>query len=124
MTTFALAFWKRNARAVVASGLLCAALTGTTAHASGQGTATAQPFAGPALFDDFDYTGYRDPLISRHGWTLKSGQGGPGVQGATWRPRNITFGTEAGNSVMTLRSGTDGTRAGTEQTEIYHQRKF
>ncbi|WP_328772448.1 glycoside hydrolase family 16 protein [Streptomyces sp. NBC_00286] len=109
----------RAAAGLLAFGMLCAALV----VLPGSSPASAQP-VGPALFDDFNYTGYTDPRISQHGWTLRSGQGGPGVPGATWRPQNFTFGTESGNSIMTMRSGTSGTASTTQHTEIYHQRKF
>lgn len=109
----------RCAAGLVAFGLLCAALVLLPAP-----RAAAQPDVGPALFDDFNYTGYTDPLLTQHGWTLRSGQGGPGVPGATWKPQNFSFATESGNSLMTMRSGTNGTAAGTEHTEIYQQRKF
>ncbi|MFF7839282.1 glycoside hydrolase family 16 protein [Streptomyces ossamyceticus] len=109
----------RAAAALVAWGLLCAALVVLPAP-----RAAAQPVVGPQLFDDLAYSGNLDPLLAQRGWTLRSGQGGPGVPGATWRPNNITFATESGASVMTMRSGTNGTAAGTEHTEIYQQRKF
>ncbi|MEU9169734.1 glycoside hydrolase family 16 protein [Streptomyces sp. NPDC048420] len=124
MTKFAPALGKTSGLALTATGLVCAALAGTTAPAPALGTTAAQPVAGQALFDDFDYADHTDPQIPLHGWTLKSGQGGPGVGGATWKPQNITFATESGNSIMTMRSGTNGTAAGTEQTELYQQRKF
>lgn len=73
---------------------------------------------GPALFDDFNYTSSSDPLVQQHGWTVKSGQGGPGVPGATWSPQEVTFAPENGNSIMNLRLTTDGTAAGTKETEI------
>lgn len=73
---------------------------------------------GPALFDDFNYTSSSDPLVQQHGWTVKSGQGGPGVPGATWSPQDVTFAPENGNSIMNLKLTTDGTAAGTKETEI------
>jgi hypothetical protein len=126
MTRPALAFRSRSALALAATGLLCAVLAAlpTWASAVAENARADRRISGPALFDDFNYSGYTDPLIPQHGWTLRSGQGGPGVQGAVWRPQNITFAVESGNSIMTMRSGTNGTRAGTEHTEIYHQRKF
>ncbi|MCZ4123816.1 cellulose binding domain-containing protein [Streptomyces sp. H39-S7] len=73
---------------------------------------------GAALFDDFNYTSSSDPLVQQHGWTVKSGQGGPGVPGATWSPQDVTFAPENGNSIMNLKLTTDGTAAGTKETEI------
>jgi hypothetical protein len=110
----------RAAAGLVAFGLLCTALTVFPGAAS----AAAQPVVGPALFDDFNYFAYTDTRLNQRGWTLRSGQGGPGVAGATWRPQNISFATVSGNSVMTMRSGTSGTATSTQHTEIYQQRKF
>ncbi|WP_229864577.1 glycoside hydrolase family 16 protein [Streptomyces djakartensis] len=109
----------RAVAGLIASGLLSAALVVLPSP-----RADAQPVLGPALFDDFDYTGHLDPRLAQRGWTLRSGKGGPGVPGATWKPQNITFAAVSGNSIMTMRSGTNGTAAGTEHTEIYQQRKF
>ncbi|MFD3456925.1 cellulose binding domain-containing protein [Streptomyces sp. NPDC058691] len=80
----------------------------------------------PALFDDFRYASSSDPALQSHGWTVKSGQGGPGVPGATWSPQDVTFvaGTGA-DKVMNLRLTTDGTAAGTKETELQTSaRKF
>lgn len=126
MTGFALSLRKRAALALAAAGLVGASLTALPGTAdAAQSAVVAQPIVGQALFDDFDYTGYTDPRITQHGWTLKSGQGGPGVPGATWRPSYISFATESGgNSIMTLRAGSSGTASSTSQSEIHHQRKF
>ncbi|MFE9446315.1 glycoside hydrolase family 16 protein [Streptomyces sp. NPDC006602] len=124
MTGFAVPLRPRTAL-LVATGLVCAGLAALPGRAdAAQSAAVTQPVVGQALFDDFDYTNHTDPRISQRGWTLKSGQGGPGVPGATWRPQDITFATESGNSIMRLRSGSNGTASGTSQTEIYSQRKF
>ncbi|PJI93721.1 cellulose binding domain-containing protein [Luteimicrobium subarcticum] len=81
-------------------------------------TQTTGP-VGAALFDDFSYTSSSDAAIAQHGWTVKSGQGGPGVSGATWSPQDVTFVADgATNKVMNLRLTTDGTAAGTKETEI------
>ncbi|GAA2746844.1 cellulose binding domain-containing protein [Kitasatospora cinereorecta] len=78
-----------------------------------------------ALFDDFRYTSSSDPAVQQHGWTVKSGQGGPGVPGATWSPQDLTFTTTGGTSTMNLALTTDGTAAGTRETEIQTSaRKF
>ncbi|GGR71044.1 hypothetical protein GCM10010269_07260 [Streptomyces humidus] len=118
----------RAAVALVASVMTCAALAAlpgpARAAADHRRIPSTRAVVGPALFDDFDYLSSVDQRLAQHGWTLRSGQGGPGVSGATWKPQNITFATASGNSVMTMRSGTDGTAAGTEHTEILQQRKF
>ncbi|GAA4856910.1 cellulose binding domain-containing protein [Kitasatospora terrestris] len=72
----------------------------------------------PALFDDFAYGSSSDAAIQQHGWTVKSGQGGPGVPGATWSPQDITFVGTGSATVMNMRLTTDGTAAGTRETEI------
>ncbi|MFF9815177.1 glycoside hydrolase family 16 protein [Streptomyces sp. NPDC014006] len=110
---------------LAATGLVCATLTALPGKADAARDAVAQPVVGQALFDDFNYAGYTDPQLTQHGWTLKSGQGGPGVTGATWRPSYITFTTESGgNSLMTLRAGSSGTASTTSESEIHTQRKF
>ncbi|MDX5566164.1 glycoside hydrolase family 16 protein [Streptomyces sp. ID05-04B] len=111
----------RAAAGLIASAMLCTNLAVLPGTAS---AAAARSVVGPALFDDFNYLAYSDQQLTQRGWTLRSGQGGPGVPGATWKPQNITFATTAGNSVMTMRSGTSGTAATTQHTEIYQQRKF
>jgi hypothetical protein len=79
----------------------------------------------PTLFDDFSYTSSSDPAVQQHGWTVKSGQGGPGVAGATWAPGDVTFVADGSGKVMNLRLTTDGTAAGTKETEIQTSaRKF
>jgi len=116
----------RTAVALATAGLLGATLTTTAGadNAVGHQPVAGRAVVGPAFFDDLNYSGHTDPLLVQHGWTPRSHQGGPGVPGARWKPRNITFATASGNSVMTLRSGTDGTAAGTEHTELRQQRKF
>lgn len=75
-------------------------------------TPTAQP--GGKLFDDFSYTSSSDPRLAQRGWTVRSSSGGPGVPGATWSPSAVTF----PGGVLQLDSSTDGTGAGTIQTEL------
>lgn len=82
---------------------------------------TDPPAGGATLFDDFNYSGYSDPRISAHGWSVRSNSGAPGVPGATWAPQNVTFATTSGNSIMNLETSTAGTGASTEQTEILTQ---
>lgn len=74
----------------------------------------------PTLFDDFSYSSSSDAAVGQHGWTVKSGQGGPGVPGATWSPSDVTFVGDGsgGNKVLNLRLTTDGTASGTRETEI------
>ncbi|KQX56954.1 MULTISPECIES: cellulose binding domain-containing protein [unclassified Streptomyces] len=88
-------------------------------------TPATPPAEQGVLFDDFDYTGHTDPAITAHGWTIRSGGGGPGVGDATWAPENVTFAKDGTNSVMTLRTSTAGTGTSTRQTEVHTAaRKF
>ncbi|TYB61416.1 hydrolase [Nonomuraea sp. PA05] len=66
------------------------------------------------LFDDFTYSGPNDPLLAQRGWTVRSSSGGPGVPGATWSPNAVSF----PGGLLTLDSSTNGTAAGTVQTEL------
>jgi hypothetical protein len=87
---------------------------------------TATLPADAILWDDFNYSGPSDPLITQRNWILRSVQGGPGVAGATWAG-NVTFVNDPANSnnrLMQLSASTDGTAANTKHAEIYHQRKF
>ncbi|SEF59101.1 Cellulose binding domain-containing protein [Nonomuraea solani] len=80
-------------------------------------TPTVTPTVPPGtavLFDDFTYSGSSDPRLAQRGWTVRSASGGPGVPGATWSPSGITF----PGGLLTLDSSTNGTAAGTVQTEL------
>ncbi|WP_061299937.1 cellulose binding domain-containing protein [Herbidospora cretacea] len=77
------------------------------------------------VFDDFSYSSHTDPNIAAHNWTIRTNQGGPGIPGATWPASNVTFPTVSGaNKALQLKSVTDGTSSGTQQSEVLHQRKF
>lgn len=116
---------RRRAAAALACALGCAALAVLPAAASAADSprgdsrsADARDAADAVLFDDFSYTAHDDPRVSAHGWNVRSNSGGPGVPGASWVPRNITFSSTGGTSVMDLETKTAGTAASTEQTEI------
>jgi hypothetical protein len=90
-------------------------------------TSTPAPTSAPAqiLFDDFSYSTTDE--MSANGWILRSGQGWPGVTGASFRPENVSFidyPAQAGNRLLRMTSSTDGTSANTFQTQICHQRKY
>ena len=74
------------------------------------------------LFDDFSYTSIEEMIAN--GWIVRSGQGWPGVTGASFREENVTFVDQAGNRTLRMTSSTDGTPDGTFQTQICHQRKY
>jgi hypothetical protein len=114
---------------VMTIGLLSAAATATAAPSghphAGHPHADALPAcdsSDPAdcgeLFDDFSYTGNSDPAITAHGWYVRSGSGGPGQSGATWTPANISFPTVDGAKSLQLVTATNGTAAGTTQSEF------
>ena len=74
------------------------------------------------LFDDFSYSSIEE--MTANGWIVRSGQGWPGVTGASFREENVTFVDQAGNHILRMTSSTDGTPEGTFQTQICHQRKY
>jgi hypothetical protein len=77
------------------------------------------------LFDDFSYADRKE--LTRHGWIVRTAAGWPGVPGATWSQEGVTFLTDEAaprNRVLRMTSTTDGTGAGTMQTQICHERKF
>ncbi|RJL30880.1 cellulose binding domain-containing protein [Bailinhaonella thermotolerans] len=88
-------------------------------------TPTGPPGGSGVVFDDFAYSGPDDPALSAHHWTVRTNAGGPGVPGASWPRENVSFPVlSGGNRALQLRAGTDGTAAGTTQSEVLHQRKF
>jgi hypothetical protein len=65
--------------------------------------------------------------MTANGWIVRSGQGWPGVTGATFREENVTFmdyPDPAGNRLLRMTSSTDGSSENTFQTQICHQRKY
>lgn len=78
------------------------------------------------FFDDFNYTSGPadapvDPQFPCFGWFARSGAGGPGPAGVTWRADYVTWADDPalpGNRLMRLRASTDGTSAGTFQSEV------
>jgi len=77
------------------------------------------------LFDDFSY--FTPDEMTANGWILRSGQGWPGVTGASFRLENVSFidyPAQPGNRLLRMTSSTDGTAEGTFQTQICHQRKY
>ncbi len=79
-----------------------------------------------SLFDDFSYAGRRQ--LARHGWIVRAAPGWPGVPGATWWPKGVTFVRDddapRGGRALRMTSRTDGTPEGTRQTQVCHQRKY
>ena len=86
---------------------------------------TAATSSTPILFDDFTYSASSE--MTANGWIIRSGQGWPGVTGASFRAENVSFvdhPDEAGNRLLRMTSSTDGTKENTFQTQICHQRKY
>jgi len=99
---------------VIRPGLLLAGLV-TIGVATSAATGST---AAPALFDDFSYSSTAQ--LAPHGWIVRTKPGWPGVPGATWRRGNVTV----GHGVLRMTSSTNGTYAGTTQTQVCQQRKF
>jgi len=79
----------------------------------------------PIFFDDFNYSRHKE--LTKHGWTIRTAPGWPGVPGANWPKEGVTFledSSQAGNRVLRMTSSTDGTATHTKQTQICHQRKY
>jgi len=77
------------------------------------------------IFDDFSYSSTDE--MTANGWIIRSGQGWPGVTGASFRSENVSFidyPAQAGNRLLRMTSFTDGTAENTFQTQICHQRKY
>ncbi len=86
---------------------------------------TTPPSNGQVVFDDFSYANADDAAIAAHHWTIRTNAGGPGIPGASWPKENVSFPSVGGsNKALQLTSSTDGTGAGTRQSEVLHQRKF
>ncbi|WP_225835999.1 cellulose binding domain-containing protein [Streptomyces sp. NK08204] len=93
----------------------------------GHGHSTAAPVTRsvPELpeggfFDDFNYRGPKDTALFKHGWLVRTSQGGPGIHD-TWTPQGVSFPGDdqvPGGQVLQLRASTDGTRSGTRQAAL------
>src|SRR5438105_11128942 len=81
-------------------------------------SAATGPAPAPVLFDDFSYASQAQ--LSAHGWIVRTRPGWPGVPGAAWRLGNVSF----TGGVLQMASSTDGSYAGTTQTQICQRRKF
>lgn len=102
----------------------------STNPSSGPSTSPSSNPGNPSgvLFDDFSYSGPNDANLGAHGWAIRTGAGGPGIQN-TWSANTFSFpadSTAQGGHAMDLTASTDGTTAGTQQAEIdtTHQKFF
>jgi hypothetical protein len=87
--------------------------------------AAAKATPARVLFDDFSYTSAVQ--MKAHGWIVRTKPGWPGIPGAHWSADNVSFLNDPahpGNRLLRMSSSTDGTVAGTSQTQICHQRKY
>ncbi|MFJ5213816.1 cellulose binding domain-containing protein [Streptomyces sp. NPDC088354] len=97
-----------------------------SAGSSASARRSAAPAVRPAppsgiLFDDFHYSGPRDPALHAHGWLVRTSEGGPGIRN-TWSADGVSFPADKdapGGQVLQLRAATDGTRQGTTQAEVH-----
>lgn len=91
-------------------------------------TPTAAPKAAVdagTFFDDFNYGDTTD--LASGNWMVRNKPGLPGLPGAHWGPDTVSViddPTEKGNRVVRMVARTDGTPAGTFQSQICHQRKY
>jgi len=77
------------------------------------------------FFDDFNYSNYKQ--LAKHGWIIRTAAGWPGVPGAIWGNKGVSFPADQdqrGNRLLRMISSTDGTGSNTHQTQICHQRKY
>ena len=108
------------------------ALTASTfaKRANGEGPATSESrrrarASSQILFDDFNYSNDRE--LARHGWIIRTATGWPGIPGAKWGNKGVSFLNDTehpGNRLLRMISSTDGTGPNTFQTQICHQRKY
>ncbi len=92
----------------------------TSPQGAAAGAARPAPPSG-IVFDDFRYSGPRDPALRAHGWLVRTSGGGPGIHD-TWSAGGVGFpadGDALGGQVLRLRAATDGTRRGTSQAEVH-----
>ena len=107
--------------------IFCLLTAGCNANASTSATSTPEINDGESqiLFDDFSYSSIEE--MTANGWIVRDGQGWPGVNGASFRPENVSFldySDITGNRILRMTSSTDGTVENTFQTQICHQRKY
>jgi len=77
------------------------------------------------FFDDFSYAAPAD--LATGGWTLREGDGHPGLPGGRFSPDAVTLHDDplrAGNRVLRLTARTDGTGPGTVQAQLCQPRKY
>ncbi|MEU8816217.1 glycoside hydrolase family 16 protein [Actinoplanes sp. NPDC048796] len=72
------------------------------------------------FFDNFHYRASNDPALAANGWQIRTEGGGPGIADS-WTDDTLSFPSDKsakGGKALQLRASTDGTKAGTRQTEL------
>jgi hypothetical protein len=76
------------------------------------------------MFDDFNYNSSGDSVLSNHGWSVRTGSGGPGISGCTWSSQNVTFLTDPNNSANKLmRLSATANNSKPSQAEVYTKKQ-
>ncbi len=78
-----------------------------------------------SFFDDFNYSSKSQ--LKKNGWIIRTEAGWPGVPGANWLEQGVSLLRDPdnrANRILRMTSSTDGTNAGTTQTQFCQQRKF
>jgi hypothetical protein len=120
---------------VIGTGTLASIIVFNGGSSRAGRSTDSQPLASPmsletnlssqTLFDDFNYSNHRQ--LAKHGWIIRTAAGWPGVPGASWGNKGVSFPADEdqrGNRLLRMISSTDGTGANTYQTQICHQRKY
>ena len=109
--------------------VLCLFILGGCASSKVTPTVEITPISGSessqVFFDDFSYSTTDE--MTANGWIVRSGPGWPGVSGAMFRPKNVSFvdyPDPADNRLLRMTSSTAGSGENTFQTQICHQRKY
>src|SRR5258706_7413183 len=56
-------------------------------------TALATEPSSQTLFDDFNYSNYKQ--LAKHGWIVRTAVGWPGIPGASWGSKGVSFVSDA-----------------------------
>ncbi|MCG5469377.1 glycoside hydrolase family 16 protein [Micromonospora sp. LAH09] len=73
------------------------------------------------FFDNFHYRAHNDPALAANGWQVRTEGGGPGIADS-WTADTLSFPVDKsakGGKALQLQASTDGTKAGTRQTELF-----
>ncbi len=95
---------------------------------TGQGGGDAPNHPAYEFFDDFSYESRSDANLSRLGWSIRDDGGEPGGPGVgAFSSSQVTFvidPDDSRNRLLRLNATTNGTRAGTYESEILTPKKF